>query len=61
MKYYIWHMWIAIQRRGLKRIEMEKESAGNRGKLTAEELEERLIDFAVRIIKLVANLPKIPQ
>ncbi len=26
----------------------------------ADELEERLIDFAVRIIKLSANLPKIP-
>jgi len=43
-----------------ERGEMEKESAGNQAKLTAEELEERLIDFAVRIIKLVANLPKTP-
>jgi four helix bundle protein len=39
---------------------MEKEVAGNQAKLTAEELEERLVDFAVRIIKLVANLPKTP-
>jgi four helix bundle protein len=39
---------------------MEKESDGNQAKLIAEELEERLIDFAVRIIKLVANLPKTP-
>lgn len=39
---------------------MEKEPAGNQAKLTAEELEERLINFAVRIIKLVANLPKTP-
>jgi four helix bundle protein len=39
---------------------MGKEIAGNQPKLTAEELEERLIDFAVRIIKLVANLPKTP-
>jgi four helix bundle protein len=43
-----------------QRREMEKEFAGNHAKLTAEELEERLIDFAVRIIKLVANLPKTP-
>jgi four helix bundle protein len=39
---------------------MEKEVAGSQAKLTAEELEERLVDFAVRIIKLVANLPKTP-
>lgn len=39
---------------------MEMESAGNPAKLTADELEERWIDFAVRIIKLVANLPKTP-
>lgn len=40
--------------------DMGKEIAGNQTKLTAEELEERLIEFAVRIIKLVANLPKNP-
>ncbi|MBO0797815.1 MAG: four helix bundle protein [Blastocatellia bacterium] len=28
--------------------------------MTADELQERLIDFAVRIIKLCANLPKTP-
>lgn len=39
---------------------MEKESASNNTKSTADELEERLIDFAVRIIELVANLPKTP-
>jgi four helix bundle protein len=39
---------------------MQKEPDGNNAKLTAEELEERLIDFAVRIIKLVTNLPKTP-
>jgi hypothetical protein len=37
---------------------MQKEPDGNNAKLTAEELEERLIDF--RIIKLVTNLPKTP-
>jgi four helix bundle protein len=44
----------------MKSREMEKEVAGSQAKLTAEELEERLVDFAVRIIKLVANLPKTP-
>lgn len=39
---------------------MEQESDTQPAKLTAEELEERLIDFAVRIIKLSANLPKTP-
>lgn len=39
---------------------MEKESAAINAQITAEELQERLIDFAVRIIKLCANLPKTP-
>jgi four helix bundle protein len=39
---------------------MQKEPNDDYVKLTAEELEERLIDFAVRIIKLSANLPKTP-
>jgi len=39
---------------------MEKEPSDSSSKLTAEELEERLIDFAVRIIKLCAHLPKTP-
>jgi four helix bundle protein len=39
---------------------MDMESPGNQSKLSAEELEERLIEFAVRIIKLVENLPKTP-
>lgn len=39
---------------------MEKGSDAKPTKQAAEELEERLIDFAVRIIKLSANLPKTP-
>ena len=39
---------------------MEKESAAINAQITADELQERLIDFAVRIIKLCANLPKTP-
>ena len=39
---------------------MEKESAATNAQITAEELQERLIDFAVRIIKLCASLPKTP-
>ncbi len=39
---------------------MKNEPDGKSTRLTAEELEERLIDFAVRIIKLSANLPTSP-
>jgi four helix bundle protein len=39
---------------------MKNEPDGKLPRLTAEELEERLIDFAVRIIKLSASLPTTP-
>jgi four helix bundle protein len=39
---------------------MKNESDDKSTRLTADELEERLIDFAVRIIKLSANLPATP-
>ena len=39
---------------------MENNSLAKSPQSRADELEERLIDFAVRIIKLSANLPKIP-
>jgi|SRR5215475_857003 len=37
---------------------MKDETANQSSQARADELEERLIDFAVRIIKLSANLPK---
>lgn len=37
---------------------MENETTPNTGQSKADELEERLIDFAVRIIRLSAALPK---
>ena len=39
---------------------MEKDKSANDSQTKANELEERLINFAVRIIKLSANLPKTP-
>jgi four helix bundle protein len=39
---------------------MEDESIGKSSQSKADELEERLINFAVRIIKLSANLPNTP-
>jgi four helix bundle protein len=39
---------------------MEKEPLARSSQTKADELEERLIKFAVRIIKLSANLPKTP-
>jgi len=39
---------------------MKDETDIQNSQLKANELEERLIDFAVRIIKLAANLPKSP-
>lgn len=39
---------------------MKDETATKSTQAKAEELEERLIDFAVRIIKLSASLPKTP-
>lgn len=39
---------------------MKDETATKSPQAKAEELEERLIDFAVRIIKLSASLPKTP-
>ncbi|MGH9752076.1 MAG: four helix bundle protein [Blastocatellia bacterium] len=42
------------------RIDMKDETASQNSQDKADELEERLIDFAVRIIKLSANLPKTP-
>src|SRR5215475_2183373 len=39
---------------------MKDETANQSSQARADELEERLIDFAVRIIKLSANLPKTP-
>ena len=39
---------------------MKDETASQSSQVRADELEERLIDFAVRIIKLSANLPKSP-
>jgi len=39
---------------------MEDRKAAKHSQLRADELEERLIDFAVRIVKLSANLPRTP-
>lgn len=39
---------------------MEDEAVGKSAQTRADELEERLINFAVRIIKLSAALPKTP-
>jgi len=39
---------------------MENDSIAESSQTKADELEERLIHFAVRIIKLSANLPKTP-
>jgi hypothetical protein len=39
---------------------MEKETTARNSQSMADELEDRLINFAVRIIKLSANLPKTP-
>lgn len=39
---------------------MEMESATKTAQSIADDLQERLIDFAVRIIKLSASLPKTP-
>ncbi|MBS1808397.1 MAG: four helix bundle protein [Acidobacteria bacterium] len=39
---------------------MENESVAKSAQARADELEERLIDFAVRILKLSASLPKTP-
>ena len=39
---------------------MENDSIAESSQAKADELEERLIHFAVRIIKLSANLPKTP-
>jgi len=39
---------------------MESESATQNSQSRADQLEERLIDFAVRVIKLSANLPNTP-
>ena len=39
---------------------METEPVAKSSQTKAGELEERLINFAVRIIKLSANLPKTP-
>ena len=39
---------------------MESKTAPKNSQSKADELEERLIDFAVRIIKLSASLPKTP-
>ncbi len=40
---------------------MENQASTNSSQAKADELEERLIEFAVRIIKLSANLPKSPS
>ena len=39
---------------------MENDSIAESSQTKADEIEERLINFAVRIIKLSANLPKSP-
>src|SRR6266852_5898392 len=39
---------------------MEHKKAAKSSQSRADELEERLIDFAVRIVKLSANLPRTP-
>ena len=39
---------------------MENDSIAESSQTKADELEERLINFAVRIIKLSANLPNTP-
>lgn len=42
------------------RIETDRPSQAKASQSKAEELEERLIDFAVRIIKLTSRLPRTP-
>jgi four helix bundle protein len=39
---------------------MERKKDANNSQSRADELEERLINFAVRIVKLSANLPRTP-
>jgi len=39
---------------------MEDDATASSSQTRADELEERLIDFAVRIVNLSANLPKTP-
>jgi four helix bundle protein len=41
-------------------MDMEKVTANNDSQSKADELEDRLVNFAVRIIKLSASLPKTP-
>src|SRR5216684_9355539 len=41
-------------------MEKKQEIANQQPRSRADELEERLIDFAVRIVKLSANLPRTP-
>jgi four helix bundle protein len=48
------------QRSERKSVNMKDEITYHNSQDRADELEERLIDFAVRIIKLSANLPKTP-
>jgi four helix bundle protein len=42
------------------RTETERPSQSTASRLKADELEERFIDFAVRIIKLTSSLPRTP-
>jgi four helix bundle protein len=49
-----------LRRQSPMKNEMENETNTKQPKSKADELEERLIDFAVRIIKLSARLPKTP-
>src|SRR5262245_55452563 len=60
MKYCVSHMEESIPFARMKETDLQKEPNDDYVKLTAEELEERLIDLAVRIIKLSSNLPKTP-
>src|SRR5262245_3158778 len=42
------------------RMDMKNETPSQSSQDKADELEERLIDFAVRVIRLTAHLPKTP-
>lgn len=65
---FIFHFQFAIYHLSSKKncpanseIKIEEQASTNSSQAKADELEERLIEFAVRIIKLSANLPKSPS
>ena len=55
----IWFLIVKVAG-GFSISKMQEEKAPKHSQSRADELEERLIDFAVRIIKLSANLPNTP-